>query len=280
MFSTITTYIRQRFNPALYTMLAAFLMLYANGVEWTLRGAVVSFAFALATLFWFRMFDDVASGAVDQGKPDRIYTEADARRRLSMLLVPFAVILLVATAVVDTQAAAILGAYIIVQIIAYRMLFEREVWRRVLPLLKYPVLATTLYMLVHDAGMLTLSSALSFAALLPIFIAFEIVDDESFVVKWWLLPFVLVVAHALMLTSVSPPELINYVMFAASGASSPVAIVLLVFVATCAILALGVLDGIRAKAHPTTDRRFVFAQYALLLYFIGLRLLVFLDHAV
>lgn len=198
MFRVIALYIRQRFNLPLFLLLALFLMLYANGIAWTFINAVACFFYTLALLFWFRLFDDLASSEVDAGKPGRIYTEERAFRQLRILLAPLAIVLLGLTFLWNIRAGIILASYLAIQTAAYGFLFGRGKWRHILPLLKYPVIALLLSILTGSEGAISAGHLLACLSLLPIFILFESLDDPSYRLRGPVVALLLVAAHLLL----------------------------------------------------------------------------------
>jgi hypothetical protein len=201
MFRTLRTYLHQRFGPA-HLALGAFLVLFANGTRWTIGGGVFAYLYMLALLFWFRLFDDLASSEVDRDKPDRVYTEPHAHRILRRLLVVSGVVLAVATTAYDPRSGTILVVAMVVSVALYRALFARGRWRFVLPLLKYPALALVLVSLV---GEISLERALACAALLPVFVLFESIDDPALALSRPVAIALVIGAHLLLAPSTAAP---------------------------------------------------------------------------
>lgn len=248
MSATILLYIRQRYSSPLFPLLAAFLMLYARGTAWSPAEGAVACLLTLALLFWFRLYDDLASHRIDAGKPGRVYTEPGACRELRRLVVPLGAVLIACVLLIDPVTGALLAAWMLAQSPAYRFLFGRGVWRPLLPLLKYPVIALLLALGPGRAGeygdgAIAPDDALACLALLPAFVLFESLDDPSYRLGRWAPALLLLAAHLLLLPAMGPQLL----PLAACGLAFAAALV---------------------YAH----RRIPGARYGVLLYFLLLRL--------
>lgn len=204
MSATILLYIRQRYSSPLFPLLAAFLMLYARGFAWSAGDAAMGLFYTLLLLFWFRLYDDLASRAADAGKPGRAYTEPGSYDRLRRVLLPLGLALAACTFLADTGAGIILAAWLLLQGPAYRLLYHRRGWGHLLPLLKYPVLALLLAIFGADSASLAARELPAYLALLPAFILFESLDDPSYHQGKGARGLLLLAAHLLLVPAMSP----------------------------------------------------------------------------
>ncbi len=202
MLQTIALYIRQRFS--LFPFLAAFLMLYVNGLRWGIGEAVGCFLYTMVLLFWFRLFDDIASREADAGKPDRIYLQEGPFQQLRRLLIPLAIALMAATFLYHAYAGILLGIWFVLQTLGYRFLCDRDGWRHILPLLKYPVIALLLWFPSGSSAAGSIGEMLVCVSLLPTFVLFESLDDPSYHLRRPVAVVLLVLLHLLLLPTIGP----------------------------------------------------------------------------
>jgi hypothetical protein len=85
-----------------------------------------------------RLFDDLASAKVDEGKENRAYTKAETKSALRKYLVGAQLLLLSMLVFFDMQRAVVLLVFFAVNQVLYFFLFEISGFRYFLPLIKYP----------------------------------------------------------------------------------------------------------------------------------------------
>ena len=144
--------------------------------------AAISLAFVLVFLIVFRLYDDLLQAPSDLGKPERSYTEPETGRTLTVCLFVLFAALLGFAYFLSPLAALVLFFFIGANHLLYRLFVRREAIAGFLPLLKYPVLYGLLQMAGPSAPGGNGAVLLFSAALFPAFVAFESLDDETFVV--------------------------------------------------------------------------------------------------
>jgi hypothetical protein len=178
-------YIKQRFNPLVFTCLASFIVLFPQpeiGITWG-RGAVaISVAFMITALFIFRLFDDLMHHRIDFGKPDRIYTLWEGRRSLQGWGLAVVFIFLTVLASWSLPHFFMMSALMLAHVMLYMAVFHLRKVRPFLPLIKYPFLAFWACTLYGKWDITTQMVVLS-VLLGVVMVAYEMAHDATFPLK-------------------------------------------------------------------------------------------------
>ena len=180
MLQSLLLYTKQRFSPVKFPLLALFLLLFAVGQAAMHLQHLFLFVLLLALLYLFRLFDDLASREVDAGKANRIYVQEAPHRQLHQFCLLYALVLLLALALVNLQAGLLLLGFLLLNAAAYYVLFQKGQWRFVLPLLKYPFLCFLILFMFSAPATTASAQALGCLSLLPVFLLFEHLSDPDF----------------------------------------------------------------------------------------------------
>lgn len=163
-------YIKQRFHPLLFTVLAIFLLLYSKANLNFNVSDFYHFCFLIGFIFIMRLYDDLQSAVIDRNKPDRIYTDETIRKELSNRWILLTVVFLISLAFFNYILAAECFVFLVVNHIFYQLFFKNINVRPYLSLLKYPLIVAAL------SNHFDLNSI----AILFAFIAFESSEDPEF----------------------------------------------------------------------------------------------------
>ena len=176
----LATYVRQRIHPLVILGLGVFTFLYSQAVSQLNVGSIVWFAFLIAFMLVFRLYDDLLQGPNDIGKPDRDYTEATTRKTLSYHLIILFVFLLIFAFFISWYLACILFCFITINHVFYVFWVSNKNAAGFLPLVKYPFIFVVQQL--FDTSASNPGAPLVFPAIaLPIaFVAFESMEDTTF----------------------------------------------------------------------------------------------------
>jgi len=136
--NSLSTYIKQRLNISLWSLLAVMLIALSLKDFSISLVQFYSLPFVIFFLFIMRLFDDLASAEIDKGKENRSYTTITTKKELQKYLVTAQLILLSTLAIFDIKRAMYLLAFFILNHFLYYVLFDISKFRYFLPLLKYP----------------------------------------------------------------------------------------------------------------------------------------------
>lgn len=162
--------------------LAIFLFSFSYPLHVFNGRSLAVFGLLIGFLLVFRLYDDLLQAQNDLGKPDRDHTAAPARRSLFQVLFVCFGILLGFAALVNVRLALLLFCFITVNHLLYSLLVNHKAAAGFLPLVKYPFV----YLLLQSADPLALTLAAQFVlptiGLFFAFVAFESLEDRTFVV--------------------------------------------------------------------------------------------------
>lgn len=136
--NSLSTYIKQRLNISLWSLLAVMLIALSLKDFSISLVQFYSLPFVILFLFIMRLFDDLASAEIDKGKENRSYTTMTTKKELQKYLVTAQLILLSTLAIFDIKRAMYLLSFFILNHFLYYVLFDISKFRYFLPLLKYP----------------------------------------------------------------------------------------------------------------------------------------------
>ncbi len=181
--NTLATYFRQRIHPLIIGGLAVVLFVYgrpASGIDGV---SIAWFAFILAFIILFRLYDDLLQVSNDIGKPDRNYTDPASRRTLSFYLIISLVFLHVFASVISWRLALLLFCFVIFNHLLYLLWVTNKIAAGFLPLFKYPFLYLALQLSGPSKENIGAAIVFPAIALFVAFVAFESMDDESFPIR-------------------------------------------------------------------------------------------------
>lgn len=179
----LATYIRQRINPLVLVGTGVFVFLFSLPVSQINPRSIVWFVFLIVFLFVFRLYDDILQANSDIGKPDRNYTDVAVRKKLSILLIVFFVILLVFASFLSWYVAVILLAFIGMNHVLYSLLINDKTASGFLPLIKYPFAYVVLQLSEPATSHFGILVLLPPVSLFIAFVVFESIDDQAFPVR-------------------------------------------------------------------------------------------------
>lgn len=137
---TFSIYLRQRLNIWLFVALSFYILLFSKAVfEFGLEDAL-RFFLILFFLLVMRLYDDLQSASIDQGKPNRIYTDPAVAKELTFVLIGLLLLLTMALALIDRTIALYYILFLTANHVLYLLSLNRNGIRYFLPVLKYPVL--------------------------------------------------------------------------------------------------------------------------------------------
>ena len=183
MLNTVGTYLKQRFGLKIFAGLSVFLFLFAKGNFLFAYNDLQRLLLLLPLLLIFRLFDDLKSSEKDRKRnPERIYTNLKAQVELKWFLLILTGTFLTAVFSVKLELGLAILLFLGLNILLYRILFNRWRFSYFLPLLKYPFICILL-MMVHQNYLQEVFEWhhwLFALSLLPAFILFEALDDSQF----------------------------------------------------------------------------------------------------
>jgi len=168
--NSLGTYFNQRVNIRLWIVVAAVLIALSLNDFSISSFELFSFPFVLFFLLTLRLYDDLASSKIDQGKENRSYTNRETKKELQLYSVLAQLILLLTLAMFDIKRALFLLLFFVVTHLLYIILFNKSKFRYFLPLLKYPFVV---YLLNFDFSVRILGVYIAF-------IVFEMLEDQLF----------------------------------------------------------------------------------------------------
>jgi len=168
--NSLGTYFNQRVNIRLWIVVAAVLIALSLKDFSISSFELYSFPFVLFFLLTLRLYDDLASSKIDQGKENRSYTNRGTKKELQLYSVLAQLILLLTLAIFDIKRALFLLLFFVVTHLLYITLFNKYKFRYFLPLLKYPFVV---YLLNFDLSFRILGVYIAF-------IVFEMLEDQLF----------------------------------------------------------------------------------------------------
>ncbi|MEY3127164.1 MAG: hypothetical protein RL273_1337, partial [Bacteroidota bacterium] len=136
--NSLGTYFNQRVNIRLWIVVAAVLIALSLKDFSISSFELYSFPFVLFFLLTLRLYDDLASSKIDQGKENRSYTNRETKKELQLYSVLAQLILLLTLAIFDIKRALFVLLFFVVTHLLYITLFNKSKFRYFLPLLKYP----------------------------------------------------------------------------------------------------------------------------------------------
>jgi hypothetical protein len=168
--NSLGTYFNQRVNIRLWIVVAAVLIALSLKDFSISSFELYSFPFVLFFLLTLRLYDDLASSKIDQGKENRSYTNRETKKELQLYSVLSQLILLLTLAIFDIKRALFVLLFFVVTHLLYITLFNKSKFRYFLPLLKYPFVV---YLLNFDFSLRILGVYIAF-------IVFEMLEDQLF----------------------------------------------------------------------------------------------------
>lgn len=168
--NSLGTYFNQRVNIRLWIVVAAVLIALSLKDFSISSFELYSFPFVLFFLLTLRLYDDLASSKIDQGKENRSYTNRETKKELQLYSVLAQLILLLTLAIFDIKRALFVLLFFVVTHLLYITLFNKSKFRYFLPLLKYPFVV---YLLNFDFSCRILGVYIAF-------IVFEMLEDQLF----------------------------------------------------------------------------------------------------
>lgn len=176
----LATYNRQRIHPLVIFGLGVFIFLYSQPVSRLNVDSIVWFAFLIAFILVFRLYDDLLQAPNDIGKPDRDYTEATTRKTLLYHLIVLFAALLIFAFFISWCLACILFCFMAINHIFYVFWVNNKTAAGFLPLVKYPFIFVLQQL--FDTSRSNPGAALLFPAIamLIAFVAFESMEDTTF----------------------------------------------------------------------------------------------------
>jgi hypothetical protein len=168
--NSLGTYFNQRVNIRLWIVVAAVLIALSLKDFSISSFELFSFPFVLFFLLTLRLYDDLASSKIDQGKENRSYTNRETKKELQLYSVLSQLILLLTLAIFDIKRALFVLLFFVVTHLLYITLFNKSKFRYFLPLLKYPFVV---YLLNFDFSVRILGVYIAF-------IVFEMLEDQLF----------------------------------------------------------------------------------------------------
>ena len=168
--NSLGTYFNQRVNIRLWIVVAAVLIALSLKDFSISSFELYSFPFVLFFLLTLRLYDDLASSKIDQGKENRSYTNRETKKELQLYSVLAQLILLLTLAIFDIKRALFLLLFFVVIHLLYITLFNKSKFLYFLPLLKYPFVV---YLLNFDFSFRILGVYIAF-------IVFEMLEDQLF----------------------------------------------------------------------------------------------------
>lgn len=171
--TSFAIYRRQRFNTWLFTALSFYLLLFANASFEFEPSDAYKFIFILFSLLAMRLYDDLQSVRIDEGKSDRIYTDPVVAKELTFVLIGLLFFFLTALLFVNWLLALYALVFLSVNHVIYLFLFQKNDFNYFLPLLKYPALVWAL----------TEQLSFDLPALFFAFLVFEAIDDKQFPIR-------------------------------------------------------------------------------------------------
>ena len=178
--SVLATYIRQRIRPFLLIGLGILIFFFSRPVSVFNVRSFVSFVLLIAFLFVFRLYDDLLQSRNDEGKPDRIYTEAAARKTLLYFLIALLGVLLCIALLISAYQAFLLFCFITINHLLYLLLIDNKTASGFLPLLKYPFVYVLLQFSDLSAPVIGAQLVFHATSLFLAFVAFESMEDKTF----------------------------------------------------------------------------------------------------
>ncbi|AOW10364.1 hypothetical protein EM308_13100 [Flavobacterium gilvum] len=171
--SEFVLYIRQRFSLSIFLSLTVFLLLFSKtklvfGIE-----DAYNFGLIMFFLLIMRLYDDLQNSVIDSKKIDRIYTNAEAKKRLTFVLMILIFGFLWVLFFYKTVLIKGIILFFCLNHILYLLLFKSRNFKSYLPLLKYPLAFIALQ------GQFSLVSISLFLSM----IVFEILDDFQFPIQ-------------------------------------------------------------------------------------------------
>lgn len=168
--NSLGTYFNQRVNIRLWIVVAAVLIALSLKDFSISSFELYSFPFVLFFLLTLRLYDDLASSKIDQGKENRSYTNRGTKKELQLYSVLAQLILLLTLAIFDIKRALFVLLFFVLTHLLYITLFNKSKFRYFLPLLKYPFVV---YLLNFDFSFRILGVYIAF-------IVFEMLEDHLF----------------------------------------------------------------------------------------------------